>query len=322
MALDPTEQELFDFAWQAMPRWYRARERAREEISMFAKMWGAIKKVGAFWHTQGFISNANLASGTEPNWLELHAQDRGTHIADGETATIARKRLVQVPDAVTPVAILSGAQAIVDAAGVLGTVTMAEMPRDVARMGHLTSASITGGTFSRLPGSTTAMVFVPSTPPPFTPYAGSTTAERIGGRVMQIALLFTGCANPANDGVYSVSGILPANDTAGAPTLTGLAFEHQNGVAGIDATCTCSIYRMDYHGATIDNAPCAFVNRGFRVWRSSGDNDEKCANGGVVVMLPYGCTEGVRLAVREMLRIKMAAGFRVVVERAEVETLS
>lgn len=311
MALDSVEQELYDFAWQAMPRWYRARERASEEIAMFAKVMGAVKKTLMYWFQQAYIQTANRATGTDPDWLELHAQDRGTHLADGETDAISRMRISQVPGAVTWPELLAAAQQIVNAAGVTGTVGLVELPADAAYLGPLTRDSGTGGTFSALPGHATAKVFVPTVPFKFRPFRNNSD---IPGWWHAASITFSGCSSAGNDGAFWTTALTAADDADGDPTLTGVVFENVNGVAETDATCFWEVNRTDYTGSNIDSTGQAFVNRGFRVWRGSNDAN-RCANGGIVVILPYGCSESIRLSVREMLRQKMAAGFRCIVER-------
>lgn len=315
MALDSVEQELFDFAWGAMPRWYKARERASEEIAMFAKVMGAVKKTLMYWFQQAYIQTATRATGSDPDWLELHAQDRGTHLADGESNAVSRLRISQIPEAVTWPEIRDAAQAIVDEAGVTGTVALVELPKDAAYLGELTQDTGTGGTFSSLPGSATDKVFVPTVPFKFRPYRATTVTAGIAGWWHSARITIFDCAHPINDGAYPITGLVAADDADGDPTLTGVVFTGNTGaVDEADPTCSWYIDRLEYHGAVIDGTARAFVNRGFRIWRGSNDVN-RCANGGIVVILPYGCTESHRLSVREMLRQKMAAGFRVIVER-------
>lgn len=311
MSLDSVEQELYDFAWGAMPRWYKARERASEEIAMFAKVMGAVKKTLIYWFEQAYIQTATRATGTDPDWLELHAQDRGTHLADGETNAISRKRISQIPGAVTWPELKAAAQAIVDEAGVTGTVGLVELPADAAYLGPLAQDSGTGGTFSALPGHATAKVFVPTVPFKYRPFRNNTD---IPGWWHAVYVMFSGCSSAGNDGGFWTTALVAADDADGEPTLTGIVIENAGGVSEADATCSWSLGRTDYTGSIIDGTGQAFVNRGFRVWRGSNDAN-RCANGGIVVILPYGCNESIRLAVREMLRQKMAAGFKAIVER-------
>lgn len=313
MALDSVEQELYDFAWGAMPRWYRARERASEEIAMFAKVMGAVKKTLMYWFQQAYIQTANRATGTDPDWLELHAQDRGTHLADGESEAVSRLRISQVPGAVTWPELKAAAQAIVDAAGVTGTVGIVELPKDAGYLGSLTIDHGTGGTFSALPGGT-GKVFVPTVPFAFRPYRNN---DDIPGWWHAASITFSGCNSAGNDGAFWTTALVAADDADGDPTLTGAVYENVNAVAEADPTCSWEITRTDYTGSAVDASGCAFVNRGYRVWRGS-DDPNRCANGGIVVILPYGCDESIRLSVREMLRQKMAAGFKAIVERRMV----
>ena len=128
-------------------------------------------------------------------------------------------------------------------------------------------------------------------------------------------IVISGAASSGNDGTFEITGLVSANDTEGWPTLTGATFTNTNGVAGADATISWQTERLDHHGAVMDGHGRAYVNRGYRVWRGQTLAGGRKAMGGMILILPYGTTEGTRLAVREMLRKFKAAGFAALVER-------
>jgi hypothetical protein len=244
-----------------------------------------------------------------PDWLEEHAEDRGTHRANGETDTLLRQRVRTPPDAITRRALLDLSQKLVDASGVTGTVGMVELPRDAAYLGKYTQDTGTGGVFTKS-STGDVMTFVPTVPFAYPPFFGG-----ISGRVKTTQIVLSGSSSSGNDGSFQITGLVPANDTEGWPTLTGATFVNVNGVAGADATVTWHTERHDYHGALMDGFARCFADRGYRAWRANSVEGGKKAMGGMILILPYGTTEGTRLSVREMLRKFKAAGFLALVER-------
>jgi hypothetical protein len=221
MALDATEQELYDFAMSAMPEWFRELERTKEDLSAMAKIFGAAKRVGAYWLDMAMIGNATgptakvagndtnwakpIPSGAlGPDWLEMHAEDRGTRRMDGETDPTMRQRLRLPPDALARAVLLAASQAMVTAAGVSGTVAMVELPRDAAHLGTRVQDHGTGGSFAK---SGSLMAFVPSIPFAFPPYV-----QGISGAVKRVDIVFSGCAEAGNNGTFEVSGLEAQND--------------------------------------------------------------------------------------------------------------
>lgn len=320
MSLDSTEQELFDFAWQSMPEWYRDRDRAQEEIAGFAKLFGAIKKTMAYWFDMCLVG---VATGRElgdtgwldaqseasygPDWLAMHAEDYGTRRMNGETDALIRQRLRMAPTAVTRTALIAAAQAIIDAAGVSGTVGMVEFPRDAAYLGSFVADTGTGGAFSKV-GST--VTFLPTTAFAYPPYF-----DGLSGKVKESQIVISGSNSAGNDGTFPITGLSVANDNNGDPTRTAVTYVNANGVAETDATCSWETNRLSHKGAVMDGYARAFVNRGHRVWRGQSATGPLKAMGGVLLILPYGTTDVVRLSVREMLRKLKAAGFAGIVER-------
>jgi hypothetical protein len=341
MALDATEQELYDFAMAAMPPWYKARERSKEEVSAMAKQKGAVKKLAAYWLKMCLIGQATgpaakdsgwdadwltpIASGIlGPDWLELHAEDHGTRRANGEGDVVLCSRLQMTPQTITRTALLSAAKAILLASGISADPDMVEFPRDAAYLGKYTQDSGTGGAFAFSAGVVTFTPTVPFAYPPFfgtTPFvptappASPPAFDLVSGAVKSTKIVLSGCSSSGNNGTFTITGLQVKNDLEGRPTLTAVTFANASGATSIDAGCSWATERIDANGAVMDGRGMCFVNRGCRLARGQSTAGGKKAMGGIIIMLPYGTTESTRLAVREMLRTKKAAGIAEIVER-------
>jgi hypothetical protein len=330
MALDSVEQELFDFAWQSMPQWYRDLDRTKEELYGFAKLFGAVKKTMAYWFDMCLIAKATgrelgdagwLDSTSQttygPDWLDFHAEDKGTRRAHGETDPIMRMRLRSIPQALTRTALLDAAQSIVDASGVVGDVDMVEFPRDAAYTGTYGTDSGNYGTFYKS-GST--MTFVTNNPYKFVPYFSD-----ISGRFKSSTITISGAHTSGNNGSFVITGLQAKNDSDGNPSLTGATYTNANGAAEADGMCAWAVHRINADGVVMDGWSRAYTcatgtttRRGYRTWRGQRVSGEQKAMGGILLILPYGTTEAVRLSVREMLRQNKAAGVAAIVERRMV----
>lgn len=292
MALTSEEEQLVEEAKAAMPRWYRTS--ADHVLCGFAKMFGPVLTLIRYWlGEQAFIGTADGSSPTTPDWLGQHALDRGTSRQNGESDAALRERLKDPTVAVIAASLLEAAQNLLTQAGVGGTPYLIELPRDGAFYGDNTPITGTGGTFVLVSGTT--WKFTPDDPdgaltePPY---------DSTGKVVWK--LVISGAANAGNNGTFTVTEVRG----------NGVTFINASGVAATDPTLTWRFDRYAGH----DNAfltgsggrAKAYYNRGFR------------ANAGrpcVVVMLPYGTSENLRLAVYESIRQRKAAGVRLIVER-------
>jgi hypothetical protein len=287
MALDADEQALFDWAAAGMPEWYTDAEIANEFLELAAKTFGASRAVVKDWLTrQTRILEADGPTAVTPDWLGLLAKDLGTSRREGETTTALRRRLRIVEDALTRPALLAGVQALLDQAGVVGTVGMVELPRDAAYFGDWSSDAGVGGTFAVLTGGAAS----------FTPAVGFKTNPYLPvfpqfGRKLTIA----GASAPANNGTFTTTGVV----TNGARYANGSA------VGGADPTVVWTLKKLDVQGNVVDGFAKSYFNRGFRMASKLPT---------IVVILPYGTTEPVRAAIEEFLRLRKAAGVRAVVE--------
>lgn len=293
MALTPDEQDFLDFALAGLPIWYQDESRELEDLAMIAKMIGAAKSQLDDWFQNTLIGNAIGAVGDDPDWLDQHAQDRGTSRQEGEDDPTLRARIQNVEDALTRAELLSVAQGVVDAEGILGTVEMVELKRDRAFLGTFTSMSGTGGTFA---GTAPDMTFEPDTPwdrPPL----------EIAFPGYSWELVVSGAASAGNDGTFPITG------------LDGDAGEYTNasGVAEVDATVSWTARKLDQDGNLADGFARAFYGRGYRM----GPQQPV-----IIVIVPYGSgaihsTAATVAAVTEALRTKKGGGIRVLVERRQ-----
>lgn len=137
-----------------MPTWYKADERAQEELGMAAKVMGQAKIIIDHWlKSQTLITEADGSTSVEPDWLGQHADDRGTFRQASEIDATLRFRLRALTDegtprAVTPAAIISLVQEMLTNEGAAGSFALYEHPRDGAFLiDELIQDTGTGGTF-------------------------------------------------------------------------------------------------------------------------------------------------------------------------------
>lgn len=300
MALTTEEQELLDWAMEAMPPWFRGDRDLAVEAGI-AKMMGAARAQVDYWAGQTLIASAAGATSTTPDWLQQHAIDRGTRRQYGESDAELRARLRFYPDAITPAALLGVAQGIVDAAGVAtDAVAMVELRADKAFLVRNVPQDDVGGTFD-VP-SVGVVSFAP-----VAAWSGNRPPwiSRNGVAFAQTAVLtITGAADSENDGAHNVTG-MSGDALLYAPGIDG-AISGSDGLVG---------WRVDRY-AVIDGAHLtagsgkmdAYASRGFRV---GGQRPV------IVLILPYGTTAATSAAVEEAIRQRKAAGVIVLIETRE-----
>lgn len=118
----------------AVPGYFRTTERVREDMHAFAAEMTLIDAAMSSWHRMTYLETA------EGVWLDQHGSDRGVARQGGESDDSYRARLRTIDDAVTPAAILAVVNAILAAAGVVGTAGLVELPRDGLYLGTSTTA--------------------------------------------------------------------------------------------------------------------------------------------------------------------------------------
>lgn len=285
-ALSSAEQELLDFSTGALPGWVRSPD---ETLASAARSVAMARAHGDYLFSQSLITQATGPTADSPDWLDQHARDRGTSRQAGETDPVLQARLRVVPDAVTRQALLDAANAILAAAGVAGSAAMLEMPRDAAYLGSFTALTGTGGTFAQ---AGTVTRFTPTVLPwPTPPF------QAAGTPMLSWQLVISGAASSGNNGTRAITGL---DGDAAIVTNAG-------GVAGADPTVTWKAQRLDVTGNVTDGFHRIYLSRGYRLTQQRPFE--------IIVILPFGTSAGVQNSVRESLRLKKAAGYKLSVER-------
>lgn len=296
MALNAEEQKLFDIAIAALPDWFTASSRDREFLAGAAKEIGAAKVQAEYWLvTQARILTAEGPIGTLPDWLDQHARDRDTRRQDGESNAALRDRIRNVPESLTRSSLLAAVIDVVTAAGEpTAGIAMVELPRDQAFLGKQNPMTGTGGTF--VGPVSTVMTFTPTVLPwPASPFSSVVSPN---GRILKRKITFVGSLSAGNDGTFETTAML----------ANGAQYVNASGVAEVDATVAWEVDRFDVNDVIVtENRDDAYYGRGYRMGR-------KGRAGTIIVILPFGCTEGTRQGVLEMLRQKKGAGVIAIVE--------
>ncbi len=272
--------KLFAHIRDAMPAPFRG-DRPFEDIHAVAAQYELTMAQMREWSAMMFITTATGV------WLDAHAQDRGTFRQAGETDEELRARIKTLQDVVTEPALLAAAQAIVDAAGIVGVVAYVNLRRDRAFYGPLVADTGTGGTFSALRG---VQGFEPATDfagPPFRDIAPT----------VEHRLVISGAAAPANNGTFTITGL--AEDAA--------LFVNGGFSPAVDGGLAWSVTVHDVDGNERTGFQRSYYSRGYR-YGSSG------LPGVYILILPYGCAPATVLSVEEMIRQRGPGGFIGLVE--------
>ena len=291
MALTSEEQELLDFALAALPPWFSDAEGRDFAVEGgMAKMAGAARAQVDYWFSQTLISEAVGPTSTTPDWLGQHARDRGTRRQDGEVDDDLRRRLRTFEDALTVSSIMDAAQAALDEAGVTGDLAMVELRRDRGFFVVNQAMTGTGGTFVAQAGNLHS--FVPDVDWPRPP---------IGGLRQNITwkLVISGADSAGNDGTFEITDL--DGDRA--------VYTNASGVAEVDAGVAWRVDRYDAEDNILTEGSGrldAYMSRGFRMGSQYGT---------IILILPYGTSAATAASVAEAVRLKKAAGVRVIVER-------
>lgn len=281
MSLTTEEQKFYDWVKQALPNHYFTEERMVEMLNGFAKMYGGVDSNNTSLFSQTLIGTA---TNQPPDFLDLHAQDRGTNRQLNETDAALRARLQNIPDALTVDAITQAVQDTLDAAGLVGDFGLLELRPNKAFFSTNTADTGTGAVIDETGGLVN-----------FTPNTGLARPPQFGEYIT-----ISGSANPLNDGTFEVLGL----------DENAVLYENLSAVDATDATLTWSISRVDIQGSEISGFADAYMDRGFRTGLSS----EQPPPPAFIVILPYPCTAATSQSVVESLRQKRGAGIVVVVE--------
>lgn len=295
MALTAEEQELFDIARAALPHWFFDNERACEELGQSAKVIGAARTQVVDWLAKTNILTAPGASGSDPDWLNQHAIDRGTSRRAGESDAALRVRLRSYPNALTRSAIMLAVTDVLTAVSVTDPAYMVELPRDQIFLTAVTGDAGTGGVFA---GPTAgAMTFTPTVPFAYPPYLD---AAEVSGRVRSHQIVISGAASGGNNGTFTVTGL----------SGNGVTYANGAGVAATDVGVGWATKRKDVNAVVTEGRQLCYLDRGDRVGLPR--------SGAIVIILPYGTPDAALSAISEMLRFKKAGGFLALVERRAI----
>lgn len=131
----PTRYEkILAHGANAVPAYFRGTDRDREDLKAVAAALLLVDSTATDWLRNTYIETA------EGVWLDQHGADRGVRRQGGESDASYRIRLRTIDDAVTRAALLDVADAVLAAAGVVGTARMLEFPRDGLYLGASTAA--------------------------------------------------------------------------------------------------------------------------------------------------------------------------------------
>lgn len=289
--LSTEEQELFDAAKAAVPKFLFAKDGIQAEIfAAAAKAFGLARTQVASWLAQSVISQSTSF------WLDQHAIDRATRRRSSETDAVLRDRIRRIDDAVTLPALEAKVDAILDAAG-NHPGTLIELRSGCARFpspayaitcvaGSLMTEherfDLSDGTnhlkieFCIFPDSTLAIGYFPVY------YTVGDTAATIAASIAAAVPFY----QPAFTAEVDGDRVLISGPTS-VPTNT------------VTAT-----------GFSIIRAGQSFVSRGYRI---AGNASRPQANE-FIVILPYGTTAATANAVSDMLRQFKGGGVRYQVE--------
>lgn len=296
MTLTADEQELLNFGVGALPDWIAPNDPI---LTAAAKQMGGARAFSDYLFKQTLITTADGPTSTTPDWLNQHARDRGTSRQAGESNDALATRLRVVPDALTRGAILTAVNAVLASSGVSGQAALLELPRDASWVGNqepIVQTAVSGGVFAHF-GSLMA----------YTPAPGAVLASPIlwqSQSVFPTTRFFVRiqtAANSLNNGTFEITGLLG----------NAILFSNPSGVNdATDTTAFINIFRADASGNALDGAAGfarTYVNRGYRVTNG--------AQHVLLLILPFGTDAGTQASILETVRLKKAAGFKVIVER-------
>src|SRR5262252_504835 len=279
---DPTvdEQELYDWAVNALPDWYATDARANEYLWACAAIFAGIKAVAADWLAkQTFILKADGwtldADGkpTSPDWVGEHARDRGTMRADGEDTEALRTRIHGMPGGtVTSPDLVDSINDFLESQGLPPDADLVEMPGDGYYVVTFAADAGTGGVFASM--GAPKMVFTPTT-------------RYVGPPAVGMKLTIAGAIATGNNGIHPVTGAI----------VDGTSYDDADGIAGSDATVAWTLGKVGVAGEDLDGFEECYCDRGYRCGMTLPT---------IIAILPYPTTADQAATVRAMLDEKAA----------------
>jgi hypothetical protein len=284
MPLSVEQQAIFDFIAGALPKWFTSSERALEDLHALVAAHDLSRQQIDQLFKQAKILTADGPIAGDPDWLNQHAIDRGTHRQAGESDESLRERLRTFEDAVTVPALLALMGAMLDADGVTGDYEIIELHRDGA---YLVVQEELAGTASGSDAFAKTGDVMTLTLDGVAFQGGMLHWDRSG---LPPSITIAGSTSPANDGTFTVTG------------FDGDSIQWEN-PAGVAESFSGTWSVMPFDG--VDDYDDAYCDCGYRV-------------GGLqpsfVAVLPFGTSEALRLAVHEAIRQRKAAGVRAITE--------
>jgi hypothetical protein len=299
VSLDADGLALLKIGTDALPPVFRDDARVLDDLHGLAAMASKVQKVGRDMLARAMVETASIDVGGA-DWLGFLAGDYGTGRQENETDPVLRSRMRATPAGVIRSELLALAQAIVDAAGVVGTVAMVELPRDEAYAGTWGQDTGTGGVFVSLGGD--AMKFTPTVRFAYPPFF-----DKLPGIIESSSITFSGCVAAGNNSTFPVTGL----------DHNAVLFTNSLGVSSTDTVVTWATNRIERGGGIVEGRPMAYADRGYRIWRGLNPTTKRSL-AGMILILPFGCTDSTRKSVLEMLRQRAAGG---VVKQVETRTI-
>lgn len=283
MAYTTQQQRIYDHVVGSLPPWFLQEAGAEDFLAALVAALDLVRVHRETLVDQRFILTADNGV---PDWLGEHASQHGTRQQSGEDADALRQRLRAFPDAVTPDAVAAAVNGVLAAAG-LGTCALVDLRDDRAHFGSYVAVTGTGGAVAA-GDAANEWVFTPTSPP---------SAPGIVGRD---TVTLSSLAHPGNNGTFVITGYKGngyryQNASGVAEVAAGAAWSWDKRVAGSPAP-----------QAAQDGHKRAYLSRGYRC-----GSDRYV----LVVILPYPTDAGVAAGVAELLRLIVAGGVKIIVER-------
>jgi hypothetical protein len=284
MPLSVEEQAVYDFIKGSLPSWLFANPRVEEEMGALVKAGDLARQQIDYLHRQAQILEADGPLGSDPDWLNQHAVDRGTARQPGESDDALRDRLRSFEDTVTVPALLSLINSMLDAAGVASNnYGMVELRRDrayICTRQQLTGTASGADAFTKV-GTTMTLALAGVT------FQGGMLYWDRGAVAPRVTI--AGATSGGNNGTFALTGF----------DGDSMQWTNAAGVAEVfGGTWTIN--------AALHNRRDSYVNRGYRVGSQRP---------GIASITPFGTTENLRLAIHEAIRQRKAGGVGHVTER-------
>lgn len=248
-------------------------------------------------HTDNIQRNSFIqtAQDSGPDWVDMHARNRGTMRQDGESTDDLRARIRYRQPQVSNVAIEAAIAEIVSGA------TVFDLEGHAASLAEITGESGTGATFVK-DGSN-----IKFTPDSWSGHPWVLDVLRRRGPWVSSKIVISGAVDAGNDGTFDIASF---DDDA-------IVWANASGASRVDAGVSWELQMIDPDGQNTSGWKSSYIGRGYRLGAGPklySDNVKRIP-GALIVILPYAATASQEAAVRERLRQSMAAGVLLILER-------